>query len=254
MTQPGQEERHELMQVVDVLAERGKLHGGREELQEARHAGVQRAAAYRDRNPELFCLPAASVCSSASHSARSRWVPRRSACRITRLPSPSSSSLSARATSRDHRGWRRPAHGTRGPGGGAGRQPAAATACRFRARPSPRATRPRHGRIHLIAPAQPQRTRADQAGQESPRFQPAAGSSVPGSRPASCARRRRRPPAGRARAGRQYISALAPVGSSTSTGPSWPPVRAGRRARASRPGRPGPARPGRSHSSSPGRR
>ncbi len=57
MTQPGQEERHELMQVVDVLAERGKLHGPREELQQAGHAGVQRAAAYRDRNPELF-LPA----------------------------------------------------------------------------------------------------------------------------------------------------------------------------------------------------
>src|SRR6266852_1219007 len=54
VTQPGQEERHEFMQVLDVLAERGKLHGAREELQQAGHVGVQRAAACRERNPELF--------------------------------------------------------------------------------------------------------------------------------------------------------------------------------------------------------
>ena len=32
--QPGQEKRHELMQVLDVVAERGKLHGAGEELQQ----------------------------------------------------------------------------------------------------------------------------------------------------------------------------------------------------------------------------
>jgi len=55
--QLGQEERHELVQVLDVVAERGKLHGARKELQQARKVAVGRALAERDRNPQHLLPP-----------------------------------------------------------------------------------------------------------------------------------------------------------------------------------------------------
>ena len=45
------------MQVLDVVAERGKLHGGREELQQPGQVADGRALAERDRNPQNV-LPA----------------------------------------------------------------------------------------------------------------------------------------------------------------------------------------------------
>jgi len=55
--QPGQEDRHELMQVLDVVAERGKLHGAGEELQQPGQVAGGRPLAERDRNPQNV-LPA----------------------------------------------------------------------------------------------------------------------------------------------------------------------------------------------------
>jgi hypothetical protein len=59
--QPGQEERHELMQVLDVVAERGKLHGAGEELQQPGQVADGRSLAERDRNPQNV-LPARGQC------------------------------------------------------------------------------------------------------------------------------------------------------------------------------------------------
>ena len=61
MIQFGQEERHELMQVLDVVAQRRELHGARVELQQGGQVGFNRALAERGGNPELF-LPACDRC------------------------------------------------------------------------------------------------------------------------------------------------------------------------------------------------
>ena len=55
--QLGQEERQQLMQVLDVVAQRRKLDGVREGLQQVGRVDFQRALAERDGNPERF-LPA----------------------------------------------------------------------------------------------------------------------------------------------------------------------------------------------------
>src|ERR1039458_587780 len=57
MAQLCQEERHELMQVLDVVTKRRKLDGAREELQQASQVGLHGALAERDGNPEDL-LPA----------------------------------------------------------------------------------------------------------------------------------------------------------------------------------------------------
>ena len=81
---------------------------------------------------------------------------------MTRLPSPSSSSPRLHQPVLIHRTRRRPAHGTPRLGCGAGAPPAAAPACRFRARPPAEPLTRRARRIHLLAPAQPQRAGANQ--------------------------------------------------------------------------------------------
>ena len=102
-----------------------------------------------------FCVPAACVCSSALRGARSRGALSRPACRMTRLPWPRAV---RRAPAASHVRWRRrPARGTCRPGCGAGGLPAAAPACRFRARPPARATCPRPW------PHPPDRSRAGSA-------------------------------------------------------------------------------------------
>ena len=57
MVQFGQEERHQLMQVLDVVAQRRKLDGVREELQQPGQVRLDRTLAERDGDPERF-LPA----------------------------------------------------------------------------------------------------------------------------------------------------------------------------------------------------
>ena len=61
MVQFGQEERHQLVQVLDAMAQRRKLDGVGEELKQAGQVGLDRVLAEGHRNPELL-LPARGQC------------------------------------------------------------------------------------------------------------------------------------------------------------------------------------------------
>ena len=57
------------MQVLDVVAERGKLHGGGEELQQPGQVAAGRVLAEGDRNPQDVLPARGQRYSSAIHSA-----------------------------------------------------------------------------------------------------------------------------------------------------------------------------------------
>ena len=167
MIQLGQEERHELVHVLDVVAQRRKLHRAREELQQAGQIGLDRTLAEGHRNPELL-LPARGQ--RLLQRDPQRTQPHRA--EAVDVPDDQAPLALEQFAERPHQplvvscvggvqhvqgtGWvAAPVHGL-------DQRQLAGSRLPLQREP----LMPRVGLVHLIAPAQPERSGADQAGQE----------------------------------------------------------------------------------------